>query len=1128
MKTPGRLLLLLAFLAFTPSIDAQIAFVQGSTFKYLKGNAATVSPETLLAASYNDAAWNTGPTPFRYGKGALGTVLDDMRNLYTTFFLRSTFTAQNVDRIKKITFTVNYDDAFVIYVNGHPALTVNAPATLTTTSLALANHDPGTNESYTADATKLGLVNGSNSIAIMVLNLSLSSSDIYFDLGITAGLETPPYDYGANTVQFSRKGGYCSDVFNLTMTSPLPDCNVQYTYDGSDPKTSATAIVSGNSVTLPIDPSQPIGRGTTPGYVVRACLIKPGYKPSSSVTNSYIFLNKVKTQAYPGGKWPSSAVNGQILDYAMATDVVNSPTYAPYMDAALKQIPSMSIVIDMDSLFGASKGIYVNAAQSGITWERPCSVELIDTDSTQKFQINAGLRIRGAASKGADNPKHAFRFYFREDYGAKKLHYPLFGDEGADEFDCIDLRCEQNYSWSKDGSPYNTLITDVFSRDMQGKMGQPYKRGRYYHLYLNGMYWGIFQTDERAEADYAESYLGGNSEDYDVVKVNSDQWPYYDEVTDGNIDTWSALWTKCGTGFESNANYFTLLGKLSDGTPDPNGKVWVDIDNLIDYMLVIFYTGNFDAPVSSFYGDDMPNNFYGLYNRNDKTKGFRFLAHDSEHSLFVNALYGAGVTENRVNIGTNGRMSITKMTDFNPQWLHYKLSKNAEYRVRFMDRAYRELTKGGLLTPDNTTMLFQARANQINNAIIAESARWGDAKTSPSLTKQTWLTELQNKFTSFFPQRTDILKTQLLNEGLYTTMLTPDVLLDGVLCYDRVKSFTGSKVVKLVDTNALTAGSSIYYTLDNTDPRLTNGIIYPGSTSGKGSVEINISQTTVLNARLYKSGTWGPLRRIVFSQADETFAKLKVTELNYHPQDSINGVDTISGSDFEFIEFKNTGTTPIDLSGLRLDSAIYYQFPEEQLLQPGAFYVVASKPNIFFSKYKRYPSGNFSKSLSNSGEEVVLFNRKDQPVLRFTYDDGSPWPTSPDGDGFTLTSKYADPLGNPASADYWMASSYLNGSPFQDDVAAITDLKSDTNDAQKILVYPNPTNGIFYIRVDDLQPGTDYAVSIYDTKGMLILHNRYTNSAAIDLNRQNVQEGVYIVRVQTAGKTVNQKVIYLR
>lgn len=51
-------------------------------------------------------------------------------------------------------------------------------------------------------------------------------------------------------------------------------------------------------------------------------------------------------------------------------------------------------------------------------------------------------------------------------------------------------------------------------------MGQPYTRGRYYHLYLNGMYWGLFQTEERPDADYAETYFGDGDDDYDVIKVS--------------------------------------------------------------------------------------------------------------------------------------------------------------------------------------------------------------------------------------------------------------------------------------------------------------------------------------------------------------------------------------------------------------------------------------------------------------------------------------------------------------------------------------------------------------------------------------------------------------------------------
>ena len=55
--------------------------------------------------------------------------------------------------------------------------------------------------------------------------------------------------------------------------------------------------------------------------------------------------------------------------------------------------------------------------------------------------------------------------------------------------------------------------------------------------------------------------------------------------------------------------------------------------NLIDYMLVIVYGGNLDAPISNFLGNDRPNNWYGMRDRDGGLRDFRFFAHDSEHTL---------------------------------------------------------------------------------------------------------------------------------------------------------------------------------------------------------------------------------------------------------------------------------------------------------------------------------------------------------------------------------------------------------------------------------------------------------------------------------------------------------------
>jgi hypothetical protein len=435
---------------------------------------------------------------------------------------------------------------------------------------------------------------------------------------------------------------------------------------------------------------------------------------------------------------PASDVNGQLIDLPMDPKVTSNNSYKYLMADALLDIPSISVTTGLDNLFDSQKGIYVNAQYHGTNWERPANIELINPDGSPGFNIDAGIRIRGGWSRHPNYPKHAFRVFFRSVYGEGKLDFPLFGNEGVDEFDKIDLRTSQNYSWANAGSDarHNTMNRDVFSRETQLDMNQPYTRSRYYHLYLNGLYWGVFQTQERAESNYAETYFGGVKEDYDVIKVDiGENWNLYEiEASDGNTDAWEAIWNISRQGFSSNLNYFKLLGRKSTGEIDESLNVWIDIDNFIDYMLTIFFAGNFDAPVSKFSNNYNPNNFFAINDRTKKREGFKFFIHDAEHTLLTDpAGPGSGLYENRVSIA----MNVDRFEKFHPQWLHHKLTENNEYRLKFADRVYRHFFNEGVLTPESNIVRFKETADQLDLAIIAESARWGDSKNSPLRTKIT-------------------------------------------------------------------------------------------------------------------------------------------------------------------------------------------------------------------------------------------------------------------------------------------------------------------------------------------------------------------------------------------------------
>ena len=168
----------------------------------------------------------------------------------------------------------------------------------------------------------------------------------------------------------------------------------------------------------------------------------------------------------------------------MDPQVLNDARYTDQIEDAFLAIPTFSISTATENIFDKKIGIYLNAMKRGRLWERPASIELLHLDGDEGFQIDAGLRIRGGYSRRDFNPKHAFRLFFRSEYGAAKLKYPLFGDEGAKSFDKIDLRTSQNYAWSsgKYSGDLNLMNRDVFSRDTQRDMGRPYTRSNYYHL----------------------------------------------------------------------------------------------------------------------------------------------------------------------------------------------------------------------------------------------------------------------------------------------------------------------------------------------------------------------------------------------------------------------------------------------------------------------------------------------------------------------------------------------------------------------------------------------------------------------------------------------------------------------
>ena len=793
----------------------------------------------------------------------------EMQGVNSSLWLRAEFTIEDPDAYDMLVLNMRYEDGFVAYLNGQEVARRNAAASVLKGSWNAAsqtNRPDGESAQFeainlTAYLPSLLPYPAKNVLAVHGLNdavnngefLLLPELQVAMDTGVeqyftepTPGAFNVPGALGlVGDTKFSVDRGFFTsgEAFDLEITCDTPGVQIMYTTDGSTP--SAT---HGTPYTGPIH----IDRTT----IIRAVATRTGYLSSNVDTQTYLFLEDVIHQSpngeAPGPGWPGPGwFNNQVFNYGMDPDiVVNDARYAPIIVDALKAVPSLSLVTDLPNLFDPARGIYVNAYNDGRDWERPCSLELIHPDGTKGFQVQAGVRIRGGYSRSGDNPKHAFRLFFRNEYGDGKLYYPLFGEEGADEFDKVDLRTAQNYSWSFGGDSRNTMCREVFSRDTQRAMGQPYTRSRYYHLYINGHYWGLFQTQERSEARFAETYLGGTSDDYDVVKVETSAG-YTIQATDGDLNAWQHVYNVAKAGFASHEPYYRLRGLNPDGTPNPAYPTYLDVDNLIDYMICTYFVGDFDGPVSNFLGNNRPNNFYGVFNRN-APDGFKFFRHDAEHSLFDGW--------DRTGPWPAGE----QFEHFNPQWLHQQLTQNLDYRLRFADRVHRHFFGDGVLTPEASRQRLLERVAQIELAIVAESARWGDSKTSSPLNRDDhWWPQINHIVNNYLVTRTDVVLNQFRNQGWYPPVAAPTF---------SVPTGDLSPGSEVTITNEHGAGT-IYYTLDGTDPRV------PSAQSSPGGLIALISDATTRYVQVPTQSLAAPKGSVTaqyyFNITDGTIAALK-------------------------------------------------------------------------------------------------------------------------------------------------------------------------------------------------------------------------------------------------------------
>jgi hypothetical protein len=784
----------------------------------------------------------------------------------------------------------------------------------------------------------------------------------YFDPPTPDSTNGTPYDGFVADTKFSHNRGFYTTPFNVEITCSTSGAAIRYTTDGSEPTETV-----GTTYTAPIAISK-----TT---CLRAKAFKTGLIPTNTDTQTYMFLENFWSQSRPTGYPTATYDSYNPLDYDIDQDVIGPANLFgnvyrnTYMND-LKAFPSLSIVMNVDDLFGITKGIYANSIQEGDAWERAASVEFMDPNEGGLFQIDCAIRLQGGYSRNAfESPKHNFRFIFKRPYGPGKLDYKLFSDSNVHEFDQLIVRTPCHDSWLTQQAyfrAYGLYAKDGWHREIQRQMGHNSIHGQWVHLYLNGLYWGIYEVVERPNASFAASYEGGKKEQYDCVSSET--------LRDGTVEAWETMNIIAAGG--------GTYGSISNAAAYQQLQQYLDVTNLSDYIIINIYSAISDWPGWNYYAC-----------RKIQTGAqFKFYCWDSEASMMDDRLNYNKLDEFTTGIGGAGT-------------LYSYLIANADFRLLFADRLHKHLHNGGALNPTNAAAVFQSQLNRVAAGMGPESARWGDAWEATPLTKADWLSDQTWLFSTFFPQRGEIILGFFRTDGVYPETNPPT--------FSRYTGYASAGNT-LTMTNPNTAGT-IYYTLNGSDPK-TSGTLY--------SSAITLSQSVHVKARILNGTEWSAQTEAVIA-VGVVAQNLRITELMYHPADP----------NTEFVELKNIGTQTIQLSLVQFTKGVNFTFPSMSL-NAGEYVVVVQNSAAFAAKYPSYSgkiAGQYTGQLENAGETIELCDALGTIIHQFDYADG--WYDITDGQGFSLTVK------NPAAADMtlwnakagWRPSAQAGGSPGSDD-----------------------------------------------------------------------------------------------
>ncbi|MEZ7921125.1 MAG: lamin tail domain-containing protein [Akkermansiaceae bacterium] len=1040
-----------------------------SVWSYRKGTSEASAPidEWRQPGFTEDPSWLLGTTVIGYGDGDDTTILNDMQNSYSSVFLRKQFNVSGT-LPSQLLVRVYYDDGAIVWINGVEVARLEiALGDITFEGIRASDRPGGTpgaaigsHERAWVDVTVPGaagiLVPGTNTIAVHAFNTGEGSSDFSIDCevktpapsGGSLGTPTP----GASNSVFSPNAAPNIRQVNHTPGQPVAGQDVVVTAKVTDPEGVASVTLGyqlvnpGSYINLE-DASYetnwtnlPMVDDGSAGDAVPGDSVFSVTMPGTLQTHRRLVRYRITMEDVPGVSEQTPYADDESPNFAYFCydgvpdwNASKRPGVSPdisYPAAALDSVAVYHLISKESDVIacqwtGSNDGVYRYLG----TW-------VYDG----KVYDHMRYRIRGNAStrqvgrnKWKINFANTHPLEARDNYGEK---YKI-------PWDKINVLPGSNPWWRNDASTDGTMFCESLGFRAYQISGGTSCNTHFFHFRV---------IDDDNEAPAGDQYGGDFWGLYNAIEQPEAEFLNERGLPDGNIynvhgGSGSSLRNQAATQVSNKSDLFAFQRLHNRGTSQAQWEANLDFE---DYFA-------FNAMNLAINNSDMRNHENVNYYHNSETDKWHILPWDLDLTF-----------EDRPHLG---RGDTSQWEQIYHCLQHPEINQAYENQVREILDLFLDNDQAAQLTNEFAGFITQGEKN---NLVEASQAMWDYHPRKRK--KGIWYA---NFTSSLLPNRTFADLTQYTKDFLTVGGYGRDKLAakqtDAAIPNTPAISYAGAAGFP---TDALTFNSSsfsdpqgagtfgsmewrisqvhnpstpnyisgdryiyeaeTFYQTDRMTP-FSSSFTFPGGSSG-----VRVGSTYRARVRHIdntgRASHWSDPIEFAVGEPDVLpwQKNLMITEIMYHPLDASLGeiAAGYSTSDFEFIELKNiSDSLTLDLTELRFTKGVDFDFDRGTItsLPPGAYVLVVSNTSAFESRHSGgLPiAGEWQRGdkLDNGGENLKLSFGAGAAIHEFIYDDGQPWPDSPDGDGPGLVLIAPDSAPDHANPLSWRPSLAIAGTP---------------------------------------------------------------------------------------------------